>query len=210
MRFFYLATLCFPLVMWSEQKMIYQSATEGIETKTEWVIDQEKQPIGIVGKNRGHDIELKYSPSFSLMHYLETESTNKAFEIVREGSKLIVNNQSKTKTLKLGNLPWIQEFKFGFKPFLQSPDRECVFGIVYSKDNSLQEMIATKEKIETLTVNNQSYEAQKLKITLTGFKKRFWKAEAWFDTKTQLMVQYRSNEGPRTPMTEVTLLDFSN
>ena len=44
---------------------------------------------------------------------------------------------------------------------------------------------------------------------LQGQEKRFWKAEAWFDVKTKLMVQYRSNEGPRTPMTEVILLDFS-
>jgi hypothetical protein len=162
-----------------------------------------------VGKNRGNDIQLKYSPSFSLLHYIETGASVKSFEVVRDGALLIINNQSKTKTLKIGNLPWVQEFKFGFKPFLQNSDREFVFGIVYNKDNTLQEMVATKEKMETIVVNNQTYETQKLKITLTGFKKRFWKAEAWFDVKTQLMVQYRANEGPRTPVTEVTLMDFS-
>ncbi|MBX9923556.1 MAG: hypothetical protein K2Y01_05540 [Rhabdochlamydiaceae bacterium] len=209
MRFLYLASLCIPLSIWSEQKMVYQSSTEGVHIQTEWVVDHQQEPIGIVGKNRGNDIQLKYSPSFSLLHYVETGSTAKAFEVVREGSMLIINNETKTKKLKLGNLPWVQEFKFGFKPFLQSSDQEFIFGIVYNKDNTLQEMIATKEKIETVTVNNQTYETQKLKITLTGFKKRFWKAEAWFDVKTKLMVQYRSNEGPRTPMTEVILLDFS-
>ena len=108
--------------------------------------------------------------------------------------------------MTLGKLPWIQEFKFGFQPFLKSQDKELPFTIVYSKDTTLHDMIATKEKIEKVTVGSKTYETQKLKITLQGFKKRFWKAEAWFDLETNLMVKYTSNEGPGTPSIEVTLL----
>lgn len=210
MRFLYLLALSVPLSVFSQQKMVYQSAKEGVNVQAEWSVNLAEESIGIVGKNVGRDVHLKYSPSFSLLHYLETENTSPSFEIVREGTQLTVKNQNKTKTLNLGNLPWIQEFKFGLKPFLESSDKEHIFGIVYRKDSTLQELVATKEKTETITVNNQNYETQKLKITLTGFKKRFWKAEAWFDLTTNLLVQYISNEGPRTPMTEVTLFDLSN
>ena len=60
MRFLYLASLCIPLSIWSEQKMVYQSSTEGVHIQTEWVVDHQQEPIGIVGKNRGNDIQLKY------------------------------------------------------------------------------------------------------------------------------------------------------
>ena len=208
-RSFFIISSFFLTYAWGEQTVTYQASLEGKETKTHWVIEENQNTVEILGKNKGNDIKLKYSPSFSLLHYFESEPKASQLDIHREDSNLIVKNNTKAKILKIGNLPWIQEFKFGFQPFLKTSDKELFFGIVYNKDTSLHEMIATKESIEKITVAGQIYEAQKLKITLKGFKKRFWKAEAWFDLKTNLMVKYRSNEGPGTPPIEVTLIQDS-
>ena len=66
-------------------------------------------------------------------------------------------------------------------------------------------MIATKDYVEDLSINGKSYKAQKLKITLQGFKKRFWKAEVWYDLQTLELLRYKANEGPGTPITEINL-----
>ncbi len=194
---------------YTSQNFIYESSTEGKDSQSvDWSLKEESDKIEIKGKNRGNVVEFEYSPSFSLLHYIETNSSTLLFDIVQKGSELFVKNNGKTKNLRLGKLPWIQEFKFGFRPFLEKSEKELSFNIVYSKDNSLHEMVATKEAIETLHVKGKTYETQKLKITLKGFKKRFWKAEAWYDLKTLMLVKYKSNEGPGTPFVEVSLLDL--
>jgi len=195
--------VCFSL--WSDQTITYHSLTDGIHTQTKWSLAKTVNQVEIFGQNRGNEIKLKYSPTFDLIHYFEKDSKKTIFEIQKEGDVLSVKTNAKSKTLKLGKLPWIQEFKFGFQPFLKSKEKELPFTIVYSKDTTLHEMIATKEKIEKVKVEDKTYEAQKLKITLQGFKKRFWKAEAWFDLETNLMVKYTSNEGPGTAPIEVTI-----
>jgi hypothetical protein len=192
------------------QTLVYNTSSEGTKTPTEWSIAVEEQKVEIHGQNKNSNLQLEYSPLFTLQRYLEEHKQDKTklLEVVRKENNLFVSqNKNATKILKLPNIPWIQEFKFGFKPFLeQTNQKEYSFCIVYAKDISLHEMIATKEKIEPLEVEGKSYEAQKLKITLKGFKKKFWKAEAWFDTKTHLLLKYKANEGPATPITEVTLL----
>lgn len=206
---FRLAALCLSFCFctgWTDQTLIYQALLEGVATQTKWIISEGQSMVKISGKNRGNDIDLEYSPAFSLIHYTEKELKESPFEIRLNGSELEVLNKGKNKLLKLGKYPWIQEFKFGFRPFLQSSDKELAFSIVYSKDTSLHEMLATKELIETLKIEGTEHSAQKIKVTLKGFKKRFWKAEIWYDIATFRMLKYRSNEGPGTPFVEVTLI----
>ena len=60
---------------------------------------------------------------------------------------------------------------------------------------------------ETVEVAGTKYNAQKVKVTLTGFKKNFWKAQLWFDKESHLLIRYRANEAPGTPYTETTLIE---
>lgn len=210
MRLFFLLMplcLCFSSAQAFENHILtYKTSVEGVETKTDWLVEQPSEKIEINGQNKGSDIKVEYSPSFSLLHYTEIQDGQNLFDIIKEGNQLLVKSKtSALKKLKLGTLPWIQEFKFGLQPFLSSAKNEFAFCIVYAKDHSLHDMVATKEKEEILTIEGQHYETQKLKITLKGFKSRFWKAEAWFDKKTHFLVKYKANEGPRTPYTEVIL-----
>lgn len=195
--------LCFGFTL-GNQKLIYQGSLEGI--KTTWTIEQNTDKIAIEGQSKGNDIKLEYSPSFSLLHYFELEPNSKPLEITRKDNQLLVQNKDLSKSLLLGKLPWVQDFKFGLRPFLQEKAKEFSFSIFYAKECSLHDMIATKEIEETIDIDGQKYETQKVKITLKGFKKRFWKAEVWFDKKTHLMIRYRSNEGPGTPHNTVNLI----
>ncbi len=194
-----------PFQCWSSS-YTYLSILNGEKTNTQWTLHEDANKIEVSGQNRGNDVKLKYSQAFDLHYFIEKEPKDQLFEIQREGTNLSVKNQEKVKVLSIGNTPWIQEFKFGFKPFLTSKKQEISFVIVYKKDTTIHDMTATKEKIERIIINEKPYETQKLKITLKGFKKRFWKAEAWFDLETKLLVKYRSNEGPGTPYVEVTLI----
>ncbi len=193
----------------SIQTLTYETSLEGKSSETNWTVEETKQKIEVNGQNKVGDVKIEYSPSFALEHYLEVKDNQTALDIFKEGCELLVKGKESLKKLKLKQLPWVQEFKFGFQPFLQNAEKEFSFCIVYAKDHSLHDMIATKEKIETLQIGSDSYEAQKLKITLRGFKKKFWKAEAWFDVKTHLLLKYKANEGPGTPITEVTLIKRS-
>ncbi len=103
----------------------------------------------------------------------------------------------------------MQEFVFGFKDFLVSNDREYKFEILNPQDLDMHDMIAIKEYVEELKIDNATYVAQKVKITLQGFKRRFWRAEAWYDTKTQRLLRYKANEGPGTPITETLFIGNS-
>ena len=68
-------------------------------------------------------------------------------------------------------------------------------------------MQASKEGTERVKFNEKcgKREVLKVKISLTGFKKIFWKAELWFDQETGDLLKYRANEGPNTPTSTITL-----
>jgi hypothetical protein len=153
---------------------------------------------------------LECSSSYSFLSFTEKVDQDREFKVSREGSTLKVQfkekGKEKTKNYDIGQTPWIQEFKFGFQPFLSSNQKEYKFYIINPKDLGLHGMVATKEQVEELTIEGKKYLTQKLKVTLQGFKKKFWRAEVWFDQETQMMVKYKANEGPGTPTTEITLL----
>jgi len=95
---------------------------------------------------------------------------------------------------------WVQDFTFGLRPFLDSKSHKYSFVILSPNDFTTNELIASKEGIEKIKVNNTTYNTQRIKITLPGFKSMFWKADAWYDLKTFDLIKYRANKGPGTPV----------
>ncbi len=194
----------------ASQEMIYQALTQGTATKVNWKIETTDDKILVSGQNKGRDVFLECSRSYSFLSFHETVDSNREFSVSRQGNTLNVrfkeNNKQRTKSYDIGTTPWIQEFKFGFQPFLSSEDSQYKFHIVNPKDLTLHSMVATKEQQETLILNGKTFRTQKLKVTLQGFKKKFWKAEVWFDLESRMMLKYKANEGPGTPTTEITLV----
>lgn len=194
----------------ADQEMIYQALTQGSTTEANWKIENRGDKIVVSGQNKGRDVFIECSSSYSFLSFFEKIDGRREFTVSRSGPTLNVyfkeQNKEKHKVYDIGETPWIQEFKFGFQPFLSSNDKEYKFCIVNPKDLGLHSMVATKEQEEVLSIDGQTFSTQKLKVTLQGFKKKFWKAEVWFDKETRMMLKYKANEGPGTPMTEITLL----
>ncbi len=194
----------------SDGKMVYDSCTAGVSTKTDWTIVSKEDKVFLDGKNARSDIKIECSPTYSLLRYFEKTGSIRELDIRKEGPTLLIKSKDKgkerTKSYKIGDTPWVQEFKFGFREFLKGNLTEYSFYIVNPKDLDVHEMIATKEGVEQIDVRGTKYTARKIKVTLKGFKKRFWKAYVWFDQGPLHMVRYLANEGPGTAYTETDLV----
>ncbi|MCB1106759.1 MAG: hypothetical protein KDK76_01525 [Chlamydiia bacterium] len=200
------------VALFSEVTYIYNKDVEGRESKTTWKLDfQEKENIlhilgeSINGKTLIVTTPERVTQSFNYRH----KHQNDEYSIFREGAYLIAkkdtNGQQTQKEFHIGNDTWVQEFDFAFKPFILSDYRDFKFSIVHPKDMSLHSMVATKQGIDPIEIHGKGYQALKVKVTLTGFKKMFWHADLWFDPQAGDLIKYMANEGPNTPLSVITL-----
>ena len=191
---------------------IYQKDVEGRESKTTWTLDfQEKEDLlHIIGESKTGKTLIITNPNRVTQSFSHKSlNQNNEYAIHRDGSYLIasktVNGEASQKQFNIGNNTWVQEFDFCFKPFIVSNNSDFKFSIVHPKDLSLHSMIATKQGFEKLDVHGKVYDALKVKVTLTGFKKMFWHADLWFDPQAGDLIKYMANEGPNTPLSTITL-----
>src|SRR3990167_11398522 len=170
------------------EKVFYESVTAGVSTKSEWEIEKEVGQVVIKGVVEGSSIFMNYSSAFSLEHYVEKTGAEKSLDVTKQSPCLIIKGNSKgrekIKSYKVGNTPWIQDFKFGFIPFLTNKAKTQPFYIINPDNLDVHEMIATKEIEEVLVIEGNKYNTQKIKVTLKGFRKKFWTGYIWFDTTT--------------------------
>lgn len=166
---------------------------------------------GITIEKFGDDAmtSLEYDNNFNLqkIHY-NSAKLGSDYQFFKENGRLFAEGISKNKKYRTNfkaRLPWVQDFHFGLKKFLKSNRQEIKFCILNPSDFTLVDMIAAKQNIEKISVNENAVIAQKIKITLTGFKKHFWKAEVWFNLEDDNLIKYVSNEGPGTPNSVTTL-----
>lgn len=199
------------MCMLEAQSLHYQSTTGRAVTTIDWEVAEEEEFIHLHGLSSKGSVTMTCAKGFHLQKYEEVISSKHSWKISKEGVCLIiesdVDGKHKLKSFKVGETPWVQDFKFGLQEFLASDKRKFSFYIVNPKDLDVHEMIAVKEVEESVDVEGKVYETQKVKITLTGFKKSFWKAQVWYDRQTHVLVKYRANEGPGTLYTETVLLE---
>ncbi len=192
-----------------EQKFVYESECKGVCSQSEWNFEEMLERIQIVGKDKESDIYMEYSAGYNLLSYKEQNATEEGVTVTKEGPCLLINqnikNKQKMKSHKLGDSPWVQDFKFGFRPFLLGQNKSFLFQIIDIDSLDVHDMVASKDIEESIQIGNHTYNTQKIKITLKGFKKKFWTGYAWFDKKTNQMIKYRANKGPGTSYTEVVL-----
>ncbi len=215
--FFFLSL--FPLAgkeaIHSKTTYIYEKKKEGKSHKTTWVIEKKEKTFYIEGTSGGGKTSIVFSYPMDTHHFsFESYDKKNKYSILRKGSYLIAKFKNQTrkieKKFKIGKHLWLQEFDFSFRSFILSKIFSFKFYIIHPKKLSLHHMIATKEKkLEDIKINNKHFRAVKVKVTLTGFKKIFWKAELWFEKETGDLLKYVANEGPNTPFSIITLLSKS-
>lgn len=190
---------------------IYQKDIEGRNTQTTWIVEEKDKNLHIQGTSGGGETLVITTPPLKTQSFsYQSKNNQNEYYIHRDGPYLLArridNGNVTQKEFNIGSDFWVQEFDFSMRPFILSTADSLKFYIVHPTKLSLHHMIATKaDSLDHIDVNGQSFDAIKVKITLSGFKKMFWKAELWFDRNTGDLLKYMANEGPNTPMSVITL-----
>lgn len=193
----------------------YAKEVEGRSSETTWTLEKNGEALHIQGEGSGGSTLIVTSPQMETQSFVyKSKNEENEYSIFRDGRYLVARlNQAGEKAQKefnLGNRTWVQEFDFSFRPFILSTADTYKFCIVHPKKLSLHNMIAAKTHYETLSLGGKTYQTVRVKVTLTGFKKMFWKADLWFERQTGDLLKYVSNEGPNTPTSIITLLSKSS
>lgn len=189
----------------------YHKETAGEAEKIIWTVEKRKEGYQIEGKSGKGETSLFTSPSYATKRVSYTAKNGTLqYMFQREGDYVYARQNYQgnyvERSFKVGEHPWIQEFDFAFKPFILSPNQSLTFYILQPRDLKKHEMIATKKEMERLQIDGKTYETQKVLITLTGFYRRFWNGQLWFDAKTGDLIKYQAKEGRNAPLSIKTLL----
>lgn len=195
--------------------LVFDKDVSGKKTEIRWIVEPKNKLIEILGKTLGESTEIICDQSFKFLSYSSLDSSDdQSFTVTRDNHLLKATKKSqsgsKEKTFDIGSKSWSQDFSFGLKSFFLSSDNEYKFEIINPKDLVIRTMVATKGEIEYKLFNGIEFRARKVKVTLDGYYKKFWKAELWYDTKTCNLLYYKANEGPSTPYTILTLKELKN
>ena len=143
-------------------------------------------------------------------YVFESADKKLSYNIQLKGKKLLFEKTNRGKKQKSEfkiSAPWIQQFGFGLMPFVKSSKKKIKFALINTDKLDLVDMIAQKNEIVPLKIKDKEYQAQKVEVSLQGFKSMFWKAEMWFDKESGDMLKYVADSGPSTSVT--TLLFIS-
>lgn len=187
---------------------IYDKQVNNLHTKIVSTIISKKNCIFIKETSPNHKKILITSIDFILKKY-KFKDKEMEYEIRRNDDILTISGRSKDmilqKNLKIGKDAWFQDLGFDLIPFLRSTSKKEYFCLISPKDFSLQLMVAEKEKIEKIILEGKEYSAQRVLITLRGFKSRFWHAKIWFDARNNDFLIYEATSGPGTPLNTIKL-----
>jgi hypothetical protein len=207
MKFIALLALLFS-TSFANVTYVYNKDVEGRESKTTWQLEVKDKELHIDGESLSSNTKIIVSPEQTTQSFSHT-SKNGQEVYYREGPTLIarsnVNGKQTERSYKIEKNLWLQEFAFGFKPFILSHLKDFRFCIINPKNLDLHDMIATKQSLDRLRLNGEEKEALHVKVTLTGFKKMFWHADLWFDPQAGDLLMSKASEGPNTPTTIITL-----
>lgn len=193
------------------ETFVYEKDVEGKSTLITWNLLEKESNIEIKGVGPGSTVLLSMKPEMHTQSFIyESKNKENHYKIYRKDQSLIasqvINGKETEKRLSVGNDLWIQEFNFSLKPFILSDRDSLNFYIVRPKNLDTHYMEASKKEKEEVEVKGKVYQALKVEITLTGFKKLFWKAELWYNQKNGELLKYQANEGPNTPITTLLLV----
>lgn len=195
----------------SKVTYVYKKDIEGRTSETTWILQEKDKNVHIQGISGNGETLIITSPPINTQSFsYQSKNEKNEYYIHRDGPYLFAKRNDQggvtQKEFNIGDDLWIQEFDFTFRPFILSAADSLKFYIVHPTKLSLHHMIATKSpRLEQLEIKGETHDAIKVKVTLTGLKKMFWKAELWFERNTGDLLKYMANEGPNTPTSIITL-----
>ena len=193
--------------------LIYKETTGNTMITSTWKIDSLENGYCITATNSNEFHEINCNKDYATLSW-EYTNRNLGIQILaqRIGDRILVIGEHKNKEIRqefaIDNQPWFEFIEVSLTPFIESPDKSKEFWILQPYDLKLYKMVAMKQKIETITVNNNSIEAFNVKVTLSGFASVFWKVNYWFRKTDGVYVRYEGVKGaPGTPKTIVELIN---
>lgn len=202
MKIFFLCLLFFIQLFSVEADYLYKEAIGKKQFTSTWHVRHVGKNISVKGSQLSSKMEVLYTSSFILKRYnFEDNSKDLKFFIYQKNNTLFIKAEKQGKKIvkkyRLKN-PWIQQFSFGFIPFVQSKKKTLKFSLISPKDFKMYGMMARKKQKEIININGKSYKTQIVEVSLSGIKRLFWKAKLWFLENGDLL-KYASNSGPKTP-----------
>lgn len=186
--------------------------SETINNKTEettWKYTEEAPGVIIENTNPKHTTRIECSKELEFLR-MTVSSPRSTLDMKRLETKVTAVETSpkstNSETHPLNGKPWIQQLWFGLSPFAKSKEAEMLFYTIDPSSLKIFKLLAKKMHTESLIIQNVEYTAQKILLTLPGFRGRFWKAHIWFDTKDHHFLKYVGNKGPGTETLTVVCL----
>jgi hypothetical protein len=123
-----------------------------------------------------------------------------SYQAIRAGNKITVKGQlrhrSLQRTFTVGNAPWWQAIEQALERFARTKAGFMKFRFINADECELHEMEATREGVETVTVDGRAVRAVRVKVNLPGLASLFWRADYWFRERDGTFVRYETVAGP--------------
>jgi len=197
----------------TQEKFLYRERTKDVDVST--TIWEEKLPGGsIVNSSMGdgdtHKVEV--DESFATQRYsFESPKRKTAYVVVREGNTLrlegTLNGRQLLRTVPIDARPWYESLEWTLRGFVASSFDSVVFWIVYPFEAKVYLMRAHSEARESVQVNDQSMDAVRVRVGLSGIGSILWNSVYWFRPTDGEFLRSEAVRGfPGTPMTVVELV----
>ncbi|PCI74966.1 hypothetical protein COB21_06160 [Candidatus Aerophobetes bacterium] len=191
------------------EHFLYSKEVEGKQTVAKWSLKDKEKTYVLDGASPVGTTNILTDKNFQTLSFQHKSHDGYSYTLTKDGNKVHAHrhdaNGSFGRTYDISSSPWVQEFDFSFRPFILSNSKRYTFQIIHPQKLSIHTLVATKIRDEQLTVHGQTYDAVRLKMTLTGIKKMFWHADLWYNRKTGNLLKYVANEGPGTPVSTIEL-----
>ena len=134
---------------------------------------------------------------------------------VLEGDMVYMNGVSDGDEVEededLDDYPWIQlwPMNIGLEPFMNAEAEEIrywAYGTEKPGYLKLAKFVATKEGIESIKIDNERYDAYRVKITVSGWRSMFWEGNFFLRKSDWRILMYDGEGAPGKPDSRTTLI----
>ncbi len=142
-------------------------------------------------------------------------TSNTDLRAQRKGEQLLLNGLFKGKkisrTESLGAAPWYQALSVSLRQFIHPGQTQIEFWTIRPDTLDLHKMQVKVAANEQITLQGQTVDTLKLKISLTGLSAHFWSCYYWLRKSDGLFVRYEGPSGPPGwPATVIELDDYAS
>jgi hypothetical protein len=199
------------------QTLLYKETSADKDFTREISVTKSDSGYLIEIKNADND-EMTYDtdPSFSVIKWRFRNPDNGTdISAERTGEFVSVTGSVKNKEfnekLEIGDLPWYQEWGYGWglglSGFIFSDEKTKYFWRINPGNLSSNKYEARKETFDTLDIDGKKAECVIVKINMTGLFKFVWNGKLWFRKSDGMYVYSKMTKPAQGNFTTVQLIE---